>query len=195
MGRLPDDVLEFVKARFALRDRNELASMLRQDSQMAPRVLRAVLFLSDGSLIQLRHYLEEARKDVREVILAAEYVTGVAAEPLHLRDMSEPFWSERNLGATFGHAVCPARPVRARKVAPAKSREGQQMLGHHAALYNRRFELGSITYLVMKDQPSAKLVRCLRIENNVTNLVRLPLEFVLEQLAEHIELSPLRSVG
>ena len=60
-----------------------------------------------------------------------------------------------------------------------------------AALARQRFSLGSITYLIMSDQPSPRSVRCFRLYGMESTIVELPLPFVLEQLAESVDAEPL----
>jgi len=195
MGRLPVDVLRFIDGRFPQRDRDSLLSMLDEQPSLSPRILRSVLYLSDGSISLFRHYLHEAETNVRDVIVAAEYVSGIGDKPLHVRDMGEPFHSDKNLGnayATTGRRQCHPPPHRHWRAGRCDSKSATS---HHPALVNLRFQLGRITYVIMADQPYRRSVRCFRIDATVTTIVRLPLEFVLEQVAEHIELKSLRSAG
>ena len=59
---------------------------------------------------------------------------------------------------------------------------------HHQNLINRRFKLGEATYLIASSQPRPLQVNCHRKQANVIGLVTLPLVFVLEQLAEAVEM-------
>jgi hypothetical protein len=60
----------------------------------------------------------------------------------------------------------------------------------HPRLQGRVFWLGRIRYVVAKHQPDSHLTRCYRMEGKLVSIVRLPLPFVLEQLADEIILEP-----
>lgn len=99
MRVLTDDIIQFVHSRFSPRDIDSVWATLTGANVETPRVARAVLFLSDGSVTVLKHYLDIARKDVEQVLTWAEYVVDVGPDPLWARDMSKPFSHPRNLGA------------------------------------------------------------------------------------------------
>jgi hypothetical protein len=97
MRRPSDDIIQFVHHHF---DRRVISSVYQLlDGLTTPRVIRAVLYLSGGSIALLKHYVEAAKADVRQVITWAECVVDVAPEPMFVRDMSIPFTAEGNLGA------------------------------------------------------------------------------------------------
>ena len=97
MRRPSDDIIHFVHQHF---DRRVISSVYQLlDGLTTPRVIRAVLYLSGGSITLLKHYVEAAKADVRQVITWAECVVDVAPEPMFVRDMSIPFTAEGNLGA------------------------------------------------------------------------------------------------
>jgi nicotinamide mononucleotide adenylyltransferase len=99
MRVLTDDIIQFVHSRFSPRDIDTVYATLADADIGTPRLMRAVLFLSEGSVTQLRHYVEMAMRDFRQVLTWAEYVVDVSPEPLWARDMSQPFPHPRNLGA------------------------------------------------------------------------------------------------
>jgi len=97
MRRPSDDIIQFVHQHF---DRRVISSVYRLlDGLTTPRVIRAVLYLSGGSITLLKHYVEAAKDDVRQVITWAECVVDVTPEPMFVRDMSIPFTAEGNLGS------------------------------------------------------------------------------------------------
>ena len=97
MRRPSDDIIQFVHQHF---DRRVISSVYRLlDGLTTPRVIRAVLYLSGGSIALLKHYVEAAKDDVRQVITWAECVVDVTPEPMFVRDMSIPFTAEGNLGS------------------------------------------------------------------------------------------------
>ena len=58
----------------------------------------------------------------------------------------------------------------------------------HPNLQGRVFRLGRVRYVVAARQGESHLTRCYRMEGTVVSIVRLPLAFVLEQLADEITL-------
>ena len=97
MRRPSDDIIHFVHRHF---DRRAISSVYQLlEGLSTPRVIRAVLYLSGGSIALLKHYVEAARADVRQVITWAECVVDVTPEPMFVRDMSIPFTAEGNLGS------------------------------------------------------------------------------------------------
>jgi hypothetical protein len=151
------------------------------------RVTRAVLFLSNGSLSFLRHYARASLLDVRSVLVDAEYVAGVSEMPMQVRDMSLPLWHKRNCASDPFEAAAPdlsAGSSRSRIRTEADSRTS-----HHSHLCGRRFQLGRVQYLVATKQANRRHVRCFRKEGTVATLVELPLAFVMEQVAERIEIT------
>ncbi len=101
MQELTDDIIQFVHDRFGQKDILKVYRALDDGGIKTPRVMRAVLFLSNGSTTMLSHYIERARTDVREVLVWAECEVDVSVEPLWVRDMSLPFTHDRNLGAAL----------------------------------------------------------------------------------------------
>ena len=58
-------------------------------------------------------------------------------------------------------------------------------------LKGHTFKLGRAVYVVAESQPYRDKVRCYRENDNVVSVVRLPLVFVLERLAEEVSLEDL----
>ena len=168
MGKLLDDVVQFIEQRFARKDVQIVYGLLGNE-ELTPRVMRAVLYLSDGNLSLLKHYVTECTVHVGEILANAECMIGVA-EPI--RDLSLPFDHERNLGR--GRRNKPQR-------ATAKARHNQHLVG-------QRFHLGDAVYLISNKQAHPNCVRCYRTMGTVSSIVALPLLFVMEQIAEPIEL-------
>jgi hypothetical protein len=97
MRKPSDDIVQFVHQHF---DRRSIPIVYRTlDGLGTPRVIRAVLYLSGGSITLLKHYVEAAKEDVRQVLTWAECIVDVSPEPMFVRDMSIPFSAEGNLGA------------------------------------------------------------------------------------------------
>lgn len=86
--RVPDvseaDVVRVVQRDFGPDDAARVESLLREfDPAMSPRVMLAVLKLSEGCLESVRRNLETARRDWRDVIAYAEY-------PAYMQRVSGP---------------------------------------------------------------------------------------------------------
>lgn len=99
MQALTNDIIQFVHSRFPRRDISRVFKALCDAKIETPRVVRAVLYLSDGSMSMLIHYINIAVADVRSLLTWAEYIVDVGPEPMWARDMSLPFDHEQNLGA------------------------------------------------------------------------------------------------
>jgi hypothetical protein len=190
VGALPDDVESFIEHRF---DEDDIAIVLKWldiPELTTPRVMRCVLYLSNGSLSLLRHYIDECVESVGPILLAAEYACGVSDQPMLLRDMSLPFPHRRNLGRyCFGEE--PETPDRKPARSPERKADGAAVGNGGSAQYlsGQRFYLGEVMYVVARRQPSGGFVRCYRVDGNSMTPVRLPLMFVLERFAETIELT------
>ncbi|MCX7065826.1 MAG: hypothetical protein NT024_14965 [Proteobacteria bacterium] len=61
----------------------------------------------------------------------------------------------------------------------------------HLNLQGRVFKLGRVRYVVARHQPEDHRIRCYRMEGTVVSIVKLPLQFVLEQIADKITLEEL----
>ena len=98
MQVLTDDIVQFVHSRFSTRDIATVYSIVADAKIDSPRLTRAVLYLSGGSVTVLRHYVDRAIADALQVLTWAEYILDVGPEPMHVRDMSRPFTHMLNLG-------------------------------------------------------------------------------------------------
>jgi hypothetical protein len=168
---LPEDVVRYIERSFGSEGARQIEACL--EGIYTPRIVRSVLYLADGRVSMLKHYAAEARTDIREIVLTAEYEMDVSATPMHLRDMSLPFEHVGNLGPNWqdrGFAKAPRKVV------------------YHGELIGERFELGDARYVIAKEQVSATHVRLHRYAETNSRMVKLPLMFVLEQLAESIEM-------
>ena len=59
--------------------------------RLSERVIRAIIFLADGDMVKLAHYVELARTDYRDLLWQAEY-----EEPNQRKyDFSRPFGQHR----------------------------------------------------------------------------------------------------
>ena len=61
----------------------------------------------------------------------------------------------------------------------------------HPDLQGRVFKLGQVRYVVARHQPETHRIRCYRMEAKVVSIVKLPVAFVLEQVADKITLQEL----
>lgn len=179
------DITEFVRLRFGAEQYQQVIDILRSPALSTPRVMRSVLYLSNGSLSMLKHYRAEAEKDVRMILVEAEYITNVSADPLFIRDMSTPFSDERNLGPK----QCPAHNADA--AAASDARVNHRQASHHKNIWGETFYLGEVKYTIMDYQTSRSYVYCQRQTSHDVRVKRLPLMFVLEQLAERFEMAPI----
>jgi len=99
MRVLTDDIVQFVHSRFSADHITTVYAIILDAQIDSPRLARAVLYLSGGSVTVLKHYVARAIIEPREVLTWAEYVLDVGPEPMRIRDMSQPFTHVRNLGA------------------------------------------------------------------------------------------------
>ena len=169
---LPPDVVRYVEINYPQNSHARIRDYL--DDLGTPRVQRSVLYLANGSMSMFEHYASEAVTDTREVIVEAEYETRISETPIPMRDMSKPFHHEDNLG---------------KGMRKGPKRVGPKRVTHHQELINERFELGETRYVVMREQPSAAHVYLRRYKGTESKVVRLPKIFVMEQLAETIEIA------
>lgn len=178
MRPLSDDIVAFIRTRFRGEDEATVHQLLDNDAVSTPRVQRSVLYLSGGSLSMLKHYVNVASTDVREVILRAEYVLDVAEHPMPVRNMAEP----------FEESAAPMPPPRRRRPHPAPGKRDPGSPRFTPQLAHRRFSLGKVSYVVSARQFSDLNVRCYRHCGHTVSIVSLPLVFVMERLSERIEL-------
>ena len=180
-----EDIRCFIHQHFNPGDLCSVYEVLRSPPLCTPRVARAALYLSNGSLSLLRHYASRCADDVGSVLIDAEYLAGVSEMPMRIRDMSRPFGNDqRELDS--GAGITERLRLATRR---AKARRSELVENNHRHLANRTFTLGKIEYFITTRQPSRTRVRCMRKEHNAISLVELPLMFVLDQLAERIEIT------
>ena len=61
----------------------------------------------------------------------------------------------------------------------------------HPDLQGRVFKLGEVRYVIARHQPETQRVRCYRMEGKLVSIAKLPVSFVLEQVADKITLEEL----
>ena len=178
-GRIPIDVVEFVESRFAAKEFASVFKVLAQDVFSSRKLMRAALFLADGDLALLKHYAKTGAVNPADVLVRAEFVIQATKEPLCAEDFSE----------LFRPGALPQRrgPVRSNPL-PTTKRVSTQGRDYHLHLKGREFALGNAEYVVADEQPTEQYVNCHRTEGANTRLVRLPYVFVMDRLAERIEL-------
>jgi hypothetical protein len=182
-----EDISWFIHRHFNPDVLSAVYEVLQASVFRTTRVTRAVLFLSNGSLSFLRHYARASLLDVRSVLVEAEYVAGVSEMPMQVRDMSLPLWHKRNRAPDASEAA-PDVPAAASSGDCIRD-DADGPANHHSLLGGRRFQLGRVQYLVATRQANRRRVRCFRKEGTVATLVELPLAFVMEQVAERIEIT------
>ncbi len=183
-----EDISWFIHRHFNPDDLTAVYEVLQASVFRTKRVIRAVLFLSNGSLSFLRHYARASVLDVRSVLVEAEYMAGVSEMPMQVRDMSLPLWHPRNRVPDSLEAAAADRQTAASSADRVRYDDARPA-NHHSHLGGRRFQLGRIQYLVAAKQANRRSVRCFRKEGTVASLVELPLAFVMEQVAERIEIT------
>jgi hypothetical protein len=172
----------YIEHRFAKRDRPAVFALLDHEHLRTPRVMRAVLFLANGSLSLLKHNVDVCRRDLATILTNAEFIVGVADKPMPIRDMSLPFNHEGNLGKDLMSPIVTKEALGAAAVKTAPPSQ------YHQQLVRATFTLGNASYVVASRQRQPDKVRCYRLHGKSTRIVCLPLVFVLEQLAEHVEI-------
>jgi len=184
MGELPLDVRHYIEQRFSQRDHERVFTLLDQEHLRTPRVIRSVLYLANGSVALLKHHIDVCRNDLAAILMHAEYVVGVSKEPLPVRDMSFPYGDERNVGDSLAdHLHASSRPP------PAPSGRRHSVRRYHQQLVNETFYLGDVRYVISSIQTHPNEVRCYRFHGLNSRIAQLPLVFVMEQLAETVELA------
>lgn len=199
MQPLETDILEFIHDRFEAAVHPSVLDLLAAPVLGTPRVQRAVLYLSDGSLSMLKHYAECARHDVSQVLERAEYVLGIPELALRIRDCRAP------MSSTYPPQDRPAEPspeVSDRAATGRRGTDPTRCNRHQPGrprinledLRGARFRLGDAHYVVLDEPGPRLLVRCARRCDNVISIMRLPVIFVVEQLSEHIDLTDAEAV-
>ncbi len=59
--------------------------------RLSPRVIRAIIFLSEGNLETLKETITAAKKDFRDVLFWAEYADPGTGDQTRVRDFNKPF--------------------------------------------------------------------------------------------------------
>jgi hypothetical protein len=197
MGRFPIDVVEFVEARFVPREYAGVFKVLAVDAFSSPRVMRGALFLADGDIALLKHYAKTCATDPGNMLVRAEFVLGATEDPLCAEDFSE-LYLPGHAPARRGHlALDHDLPVgvplltepQLTKTLPKRANRRVPQSDHHSHLRDREFVLGNVVYVVAAHQPHAQYVQCSRKEGENSRMVRLPYVFVMDRLAERIELT------
>jgi len=71
---LEPDILERIRSDFSAEEfEPAIGAMGVYSGPELSRVLRCIVYLSEGTLAKLRHFLEVAQLDYRDVIVCAEY--------------------------------------------------------------------------------------------------------------------------
>ena len=86
---VPDDVRRRIERDFAGETWFE-ATRLIDSLVLSPRVLRSLLVLAQGSILELQRYARCAEQDWRDVVFWAEYEDHDAAEPRRVRNLEQP---------------------------------------------------------------------------------------------------------
>jgi len=67
-------------------------AMESEDALQSKRIIRCIIFLSEGSLEELQDHIEMAKTDPRDVMMCAEYeYDPIKNEESRVRDLSLPF--------------------------------------------------------------------------------------------------------
>ena len=196
MGRFSEDVVRFIEHKFDAEDVRAVYKQLDHPDLTTSRVIRSLLYLSNGSISLLKHYLEERLQQGVDIVLEAEYVSGVTDKPMRARDMSLPFEHPRNLGRCYlqqprsipttaarsPHLALPPRSIGR----PRRDVRQHHLHQHHPHLIGRKYYLGEAKYVVCRNQDRADVVHCYRVKGTTLRMVNLPLAFVLDHIAEEI---------
>lgn len=62
-----------------------------ESTRISNRILRCVVFLAEGDLTKLEHYIDIAKTDYRDVIFMAEYTDHDKQNPKRIRDFNRSF--------------------------------------------------------------------------------------------------------
>jgi hypothetical protein len=77
--KIEEDIIEKIKKDFSYDAKVVidlfLSTMKEHKSIEHPRIIRSIIYLSQGDLFELKHYLKMAVSDWRDVIYFAEYET------------------------------------------------------------------------------------------------------------------------
>jgi hypothetical protein len=99
LKELKNDIIEELESRFQTESNRAIeliASYQRKyDYLDSNRIIRCVVFLSDGTLKSLESNFEDAKTDPRDVMLWAEYENTNDLNPKRIRDFNKPFKQEK----------------------------------------------------------------------------------------------------
>jgi len=73
------------------KDAIELIQKQFADTKMSNRIIRCVIFLAEGDLEKLEHFIDIAKTDYRDVIFMAEYTDHESKHPKRIRDFNRSF--------------------------------------------------------------------------------------------------------
>lgn len=73
------------------KDAIELIQKQFADTKMSNRIIRCVIFLAEGDLEKLEHFIDIAKTDYRDVIFMAEYTDHESKHPKRIRDLNRSF--------------------------------------------------------------------------------------------------------
>ena len=96
-----EDIIQKIRSDF--KDSSEKAieileeSILRTEYLKTDRVIRCILYLSNGDLVKLKEYIEVAIYDTRDVMFWAEYINrDNNQKPKRVRNFNKPFSNCKN---------------------------------------------------------------------------------------------------
>ncbi len=88
--KITEDIRKQIKKDFGSRSQGAIA-LIRKQSDQSLRVLRCVVFLSEGDTNLLAKLFDTANDDYRDVIFWAEYTSLEKDNPKQIRDFNKPF--------------------------------------------------------------------------------------------------------
>jgi len=91
--KLSKDIKLEIQKSFKQRSKDAADLIQKQftDNKMSNRIIRCVIFLAEGDLEKLEHYIKIAKTDYRDVIFMAEYIEHEKKHPKRLRDFNRSF--------------------------------------------------------------------------------------------------------
>ncbi|QTE21821.1 hypothetical protein [Polaribacter cellanae] len=96
--KLKKDILEKIENDFSSQKENVINLLVNKINENEhinhPRIIRCVIYLSNGDLFELNHYLKTAISDPRDVMLYAEYENNNTLNPCRIRDFNNEFGKE-----------------------------------------------------------------------------------------------------
>jgi hypothetical protein len=90
---LEQDIIYKIHADFGLNAAQALTTVETSFADELPvaRLIRCIVYLSEGKLDKLEQYIDAAKQDPRDVMLWAEYDDSKASGPIRRRDFSQTF--------------------------------------------------------------------------------------------------------